>query len=144
MSHISVATETPQTVIDALNRVFGDRYHSLAAYVLEASPYVRAEDKRLLDAVEALAAFDREQSDQLAKLIETLGGVPAVGPYPRRIAELNYLSIQYLHRFLAGQLLSQIAAYTALLPSLQACPEARDAIVAICSALRDRMNTLAP
>ena len=133
---------TPQATLDALNRVFMDRYHSLAEYILEASPYVAPENQRLVQRIQAVADFDRQESEHIARLIEPLGGVPRVGPYPRRLAVLNSLSIHYLCGFLADCLLGQIAAYTALLPSVSKCPEARDAIISITAALHDLAGTL--
>jgi hypothetical protein len=132
----------PQAALDALDRVFMDRYHSMAAYILEASPYVGPEDQRALQRIQAVAAFDRDQSERLSALIESLGAVPHVGPYARRLAEINYLSIHYLRHFLADQLLGQIAAYSALLPSIQKCPDAREAIVSIIGNLQEYAQTL--
>ncbi|MCX5759691.1 MAG: hypothetical protein NTU83_14545 [Candidatus Hydrogenedentes bacterium] len=131
-----------QAAFDALNRVFMDRYHSMAAYILEASPYVGPEDQQALQRIQAVAAFDRTESERLASVIESLGAVPHVGPYSRRLAELNYLSVHHLRRYLADQLLAQVADYTALLPSVQECPEVRDAIVSLIGNLKEFATTL--
>ncbi len=142
MTNEPLTIEAPQAVLDALNRVFMDRYHSTAEYILEASPYIGPEDQRALQRIQAVAAFDRAESVRLTALIESLGAVPHAGPYSRRLAELNYLAIDYLRRYLADQLLEQVADYTALLPSVQKCTEARDAIASLIANLQEFAHTL--
>lgn len=132
----------PKAVLDALNRIFMERYHSLAEYIVEASPFVAPGHERILERVKTIAAFDRAESERLASVIESLGAVPHVGPYPRRLAELNYLSIQYLRQYLCEQLLRQIDDYTAVLPSMRKYPDARDEVTSVINSLREFVSIL--
>jgi len=100
-----------------------DRYHSMAAYILEASPYVGPEDQTgpATQSKPSRPSTTRRANAWQA-LIESLGAVPHVGPYSRRLAELNYLSIHHLRRYLADQLLEQVVVYKALLRASKNAP----------------------
>ncbi len=83
-------------ILTALNAAFSAKYYSLAQYVLDASPYVRPGEEKLLREIRLVATCDRRLADQLAQVIEQLEGVPQLTVIDSSVAYLNYLSLQYL------------------------------------------------
>jgi hypothetical protein len=104
----------PRKNIQALNAAFTHKHDSLAGYVLDARPHVRAEQQPALEAIRAIAAADREEATRLSAQIEQLDGVAQSAGYDPQVAEWNYLSLDYLLRELAARLEAQAGQLTAL------------------------------
>ena len=64
-----------QKNIQALNAAYTFGHDSLAAYLLDARPYVRPGQEGALEAVRAIARADREEAATLSAQIEKLDGV---------------------------------------------------------------------
>ena len=129
-------------ILGILTRAFVHRYHSLAQYILDAGPYVRADDEPLLRRIREIAAYDHAAAERLADVIEELDGIPQAPPYQHEFAELNYLSLTYLKDFLREQLAEQLADYERGLPRLGGCALARNAVHSVCQALRAQISEL--
>jgi bacterioferritin (cytochrome b1) len=135
--------ESRDNAIAILNDAFADRFHSWAEYILEAGPYVGEEDAALRRTVERIAKADRAAAERLAHVIEGLDGIPQVPAYPHRIAELNYLSLDFLRNVLREELTRQLKTYERQLPLLHNCAAARNVLYPICQTLRTHIAELA-
>lgn len=98
-------------ILQALNAAFSAKYYSLAQYALDASPYVRPGEDKLLYEIKLVAACDRRLADQLALAIEELEGVPQLTVTDASLAALNYLSLQYISGMLLKGLEKQQALF---------------------------------
>ena len=128
--------------LEILSRAFMHRFHSLAEYMLAAGAYVRAEDRPLVEQIRSIAAFDREEAERLADVIESLDGIPQAPPYFHGIAEFNYLSIRFLKDKLAESLSTELAQYERALPLLHSHAAARNALYRLCGKLRSQIAML--
>jgi hypothetical protein len=132
----------PQNIHDALNAAFSHKYHSMAQYILEAKPYVRSNDGAGMQEIESIAAEDRALADHLADVIERLDGIPQIGLFDPQVANLNYLSLDYLLGVLIRSLEDQLAQYEASLTQAQAVPLASQTLEELCAATRGRLERL--
>lgn len=98
-----------EQVLEALNQAFSRKYHSMAQYILDAHPYVPAGREASLREIEAIAASDRIQADRLAEIIEQLEAIPQVATFHQDVANLNYLSLDYLQKYLVQTMEKQLA-----------------------------------
>src|ERR1700677_1088604 len=87
----------PEAIIDTLNGLLEAEVNSVFCFVMESSPYLGqapAEIRRTLEEMDSLCTQHREE---LAKLIESLGGVPRVRSHvPDEEQYLSYLSLKFL------------------------------------------------
>ena len=130
-------------VLAILNRAFADRHHSWAEYILEAGSYIREEDAPLRGAIEQIAASDRAAAERLTGVIEGLEGIPQAPPYAHQVAELNYLSLDFLRNALRDELSRQVKDYDRQLPLLEHCAAARNVLYSITQTLRAQIAQLA-
>lgn len=138
MPNLSPASATlPPATLDALNRAFTHRYHSVARYILDAHPYVREADAATLDIVRRLAAWDHRQAERLADLIEAHEAIPQVTPYEPDVPELNYLALEYLGGILAAKLAGQGDDAECGAAASGPCPPAREALARLARNLRE-------
>lgn len=132
-----------EEVVALLNAVFTDRFHSLAAYILEAKPYVQESDAELVQRIRQIAEYDRAEATRLAEIIESMEGIPQVmAPYPHDIAEFNYLALPYLKNELARKLQLQADQYDRHMPKLQRFDDARQIVERISKDLRNQADEL--
>ena len=108
---------------DALGQALRFRQNSLAAYILQADPYVPAGQEELLSVVRGIADEDRVLAEKLDARIREKGIPLAVqGPPGAWVTELNYLSIQYLVAVLKERLKHHVAVLEGLsCEQLRAC-----------------------
>lgn len=137
-----VTIPLPPAVLDALNRAFTFRYHSLARYILDAGPYVSDADAATLDLMHRLADWDHRQAERLADLIEDYEEIPQVTPYEHDIPELNYLALDYLRGILTDKLARQADDADRSAASAGACPPAREALARLARNLREWSDLL--
>jgi bacterioferritin (cytochrome b1) len=104
-----------ERLIDALNAAFTHKLHSLAEYIAQARPYVPPGRQKVLVEIQALAAEDARVAGRLAETIERLEGIPQAGSRPAEVAELNYLSLDYLLRVLIETRQKELKQYAAFL-----------------------------
>ena len=136
------AQKTKAETIEVLNEVFARRYHSVASYILNSSPYVTPEDQELLGRIQAIADYDSESIDKYIDAIESLGGIPYVPPFNHDVAEMNYLALPYLGTILAQKLAEQLAgAEKGLLPASQ-FPQVYELLLRTCETLRSQIASL--
>ena len=100
-----------QEIIEALNKAFSFKYHSMAGYIEQADPYVAPGREAALELVLTIAAEDRVETDRLARRMESLEGIPQAGSPGLDSASVNYLSIDYLLGVLMKNLECQMAFY---------------------------------
>ncbi len=136
------ATKTHEQAIAALNAAFARRYHSVAQYILNADPYVSPEDKDLLRRIQAIAEYDHQEAERLSDIIEDLDGVPFVPPFDHEVAEWNYLALPHLAANLADALRTQLKQCEKSMPSVEAVPVARKALLDVSAALRKQIESL--
>jgi hypothetical protein len=134
----------PPATLDALNRAFTCRYHSLARYILDSGPYVGTADGPTLDIVRRLADWDHRQAERLADLIEGHEAIPQVTPYEHDVPELNYLALAYLRGILAAKLAGQADDAERSAAAVGACPPARAALARLARNLREWAELLGP
>jgi len=82
-----------EQVIETLNEALQAKFHSLASYILESSPYARPGDLPIVEAIEQIAAADREQACEIAATAEDLDGVAVPGAPDPFVSEIAYLAI---------------------------------------------------
>jgi len=97
--------------VEMLNELLRRKINSLASYVLDASPYVAAEDRPIMEAVGALSARARRHAQEAARLVLSLEGVPGRETPEPSIVECNYLSLRYLLGLLLERLDEDIAVW---------------------------------
>lgn len=122
---------------EVLNQIFAWKHNSLAAYITQAEPYIPAGKEPLFAAVREIAAQDREIADSLGRAIEELGQAARIPAYSQSVADLNYLSIDYLASRLLETLKEQ-ASY------VQRNIEASPALAGILTALHAQLSKLSP
>jgi len=130
-------------MVAILNTAFADRYHSWAEYILEAGSHIREEDASLRRTIEQIAASDRAAAERLADVIESLDGIPQAPPYAHQVAELNYLSLDFLRNALRDELSRQVTDYERQWPLIEQCAAARDVLYSITQTLRAQIAQLA-
>ena len=133
----ATATSLPPATLDALNRAFTHRYHSLARYILDAKPYVSEADAATLAIVRRLADWDGRQAERLADFLEEHEAIPQVTPYEHDIAELNYLALEYLRGILAAKLVREADDAERSAAASAGCPPAREALARLARNLRE-------
>jgi hypothetical protein len=82
-----------EQAIEILNEALCVKFHSLASYILESSPYARPADLPIIEAIEQIAAADREQACEIACAIENLDGIAIPGAPDPFVSEIAYLAI---------------------------------------------------
>lgn len=97
-----------EQVLNILNRAFLVKYNSLAYYITQARPYLKPGQEVLLKEVDRIAAEDKALTTDIVRAIEDLSGVVSVEPYNHKIAELNYLSLDYLVKVLLEHLKEEL------------------------------------
>jgi hypothetical protein len=90
-------TQVPEAIIDTLNGLLEAEVNSVFCFVMTASPYLGkapAEVRRVMEEMDSLCDQHRKE---LARLIESLGGVPRVRSHvPEDEQYLSYLSLKFL------------------------------------------------
>ena len=142
MSEIGAATSREE-ILSILGRAFADRFHSMAAYILESGTYIREEDEPLRRKIERIAECDRAAAERIADVIEDLEGIPQVPAYKHGFPEMNYLSLDFLKNVLREELSKQLGRYERQLPLLENCAAARNVLYSMCEALRGQISGLA-
>ncbi|HQH26910.1 MAG TPA: hypothetical protein PLP17_05890 [Oligoflexia bacterium] len=94
-------------LIALLQQIFNWKHNSLAAYITGAEPYVRAGQKDLLKLIMSIGDEDRKDRDRAAELMHQRESTPRIEPYPHYVADLNYLSLDYLAAVLTKELSAQ-------------------------------------
>ena len=90
--------------VAALSQIFVWKHNSLAAYITQADPYIAADQNHLLSAVKSIADQDLLLARELDQVLAD-HGVPAGSPtHDHSLADLNYLSIDYLATVLLKKL----------------------------------------
>ena len=134
--------EALRKMIALLNEAFSERHNSVAQYILHSEPRANDEEVVFLEDIQRIAKFDEEESSRLSRLIDRMGGVPKVVPVPARVAELNYLSIRYLHSVLRKELSRELTKFQALLPEAEDWPQVHEALAGLCNRLAKQMALL--
>jgi hypothetical protein len=132
------ATQNPadrERVLSALMRVFVNRYHSLAHYILGAGPFVAAGEETLLRRIEEIAAWDAAEAERLSDAIEGQEGIPQVQPFAPEVAELNYLALRHQAGVLVQALEAERETCLGLLRQTRSCLPAHRALRRVCDAL---------
>jgi len=125
MDRAMTAPELKAHELAALNRAFNDRFMSLARYALDAQPYVPEKMEWALEDLRRIAEADRRAADRLAKWIAEHGGIAQTQPIPPRIAEWNYLALDFILNSLIDELTAQRERYRRELADIQT-PAVRD------------------
>ena len=82
-----------EKAIEILNEALQAKFHSLANYILESSPYAVPEDIPIVEAIEQIAAADREQAREIASMAEDLDGIAIPGAPDPVVSEIAYIAI---------------------------------------------------
>ena len=114
--------------IRLLQKLFDWKYNSLSAYIVEAEPYVSEGKEGLVEIMRDFAQDDQTLSDAASAAIRELGAIPHVNPHEQSIAELNYLSIEFLCSMLAKKLAEQEQELARHHDALLAIPEAHEVV----------------
>jgi len=136
------AAPSREEMLAILNRAFADRFHSMAACILESGAYVSGNDEALHRIIAKIAEYDRETSHRIADVIEDMEGIPQAPAYRHVFAEMNYLSLDYLKSTLREELTKQRATYERQLPRTEGCAAARNVLYSLTEALRQHITSL--
>jgi len=142
MDWLAEETEQREKAVEVLNIAFGDRYHSIAQYLLDAHPYARENERDLLARIRQIADYDRLEAERLATIIEELDGIPQVHVFDHAIVEFNYLSLTFLRQILVDRLQNQLETYETAMASIHGLESAARAMTRLCKALRDQIALL--
>ena len=137
------AAASREEILAILNCAFADRFHSMAAYILESGAYASGNDEALRRTIAKIAEYDRETAQRIADTIEDLEGIPQAPAYRHIFAEMNYLSLDYLKTTLREELTRQRETYERQLPQIHNCAAARNILFSLSQALRDQIASLA-
>ena len=137
-----MVSSTMDEALATLNAAFSERSKSIADYILQSEPCVARNERPLLEQVQRVADFDHSEAERLARVIDELGGIPRNQPVPPEVADMNYMSIAYLHRVLWGKLRQQLKRYERRLPEVEAVPDAGQALFSLCNNLRKQIAEL--
>jgi hypothetical protein len=86
--------------INLLNALLSHKTDSLFKYVLEASPYITDADAELLQVIERVSLTHEAQGRLLTRVVQDLDAVPLPVGHDIGIADINYLTLRYLLRYL--------------------------------------------
>ena len=114
--------------VSLLNGLLSHKTDSLFKYVLEASPYVTEADAEILQTVERIARTHDDQERMLTQIIQDLDAVPVPVGHDIGIADLNYLSLRFLLRYLIDYQEHCIAEAQAGLVYLSVSPAAAQTV----------------
>jgi hypothetical protein len=90
-------TTVPEAIIDTLNGLLEAEVNSIFAFVMTGSPYLNEASAELRHLMEEMHQVCNQHRKDLAKLIESLGGVPRVRNHvPAEEQYLSYLSLKFL------------------------------------------------
>lgn len=142
MANSDIIDQDIDKAAEALNAAFTQRYHSLAAYILSAQPFVEPGQESLLRVIREIAEYDRIEAEDIAETIETIGGIAQVVPYHHDVAELNYLSLTFLRNVLVQSLRKQLAGYEKRLAATAPIPLAHKCLSDLCDQMRRQIEKL--
>ena len=117
-------TEREQ-ILQWLLRAFNWKYNALAAYAVEAQPYVAPGREAVLEELKKIAREEADAVDPIAQAIEQMDGIPQVAPYAPAVSELNYLAVDYLANLVAEDLEHQREAYSKACHACNGTPDAK-------------------
>ncbi|MCE5229360.1 hypothetical protein LLG95_07160 [bacterium] len=129
-------------LLDALNIAFAQKYHSMAQYVLDAEPYIKAGQERLLPVIGDLAAMDHEAMRLLAEAIESREGIAQPGVMDPQFSTLNYLDLDYLANALYETLERQKSYYEGMRQRFGSDPDAQSVFAMLCSTTTEQLSRL--
>ncbi len=115
-------SSSPVAVIDTLNSLLEAEINSLVRFMDEGSPYLGRASVELRRPLLAMVTTSRRHADELADLIDALGGIPAPRGIQPEEQYLAYLSIKFLLPKLAEDKRLMIERYTNALAALAEAP----------------------
>jgi hypothetical protein len=81
---------------ERLNDLLIDIGRSLLQYTSEAWPWASSQDEQMREAIEQMAAQQRDVAVALAELLADRGHAIELGAYPTEYTSLHYVSIDFL------------------------------------------------
>ena len=134
---------TPQDeMLRLLQEIFDWKYNSLASYILQAEPYIPHGHEPLVDIIRIAAERDKAITDQTAAVIRNLRGVPHVNPPHQSLAELNFLSIDFLCTRLQAELEKQQKRLSLESGQARQSPEVGNLVSAVMEANNSLLESL--
>jgi bacterioferritin (cytochrome b1) len=131
-----------EQIIDALNDVFTRMVYSMAEYVLEAKPYLRPGQEGWLIEIGKIAASDKAMTDHVARAIQQMEGIPQLGTYDPEVANLNYLSMDFLIKALIDELEKNLAMAQRGVELSREAPPALEVFELLRNATQDHLKSL--
>jgi rubrerythrin len=110
--------ENREELVRRLNFLLSREYNSLIHYIHDANPYVPEEKRPAFRLLEEMIADEQRHAEQLGNLIIQLEGIPQPAPYDVSIADINYLSLDYLARMMIKEKEELVAEYEQLIAQL--------------------------
>ncbi|GAB4325598.1 MAG: hypothetical protein Kow0059_21700 [Candidatus Sumerlaeia bacterium] len=123
---------TRDGIIKGVNHLLNREANSLAAYVIEAEPFVAPGQSFALKELEQIARQESERAAELRRLMtQVLRTAPAENHFPPSVADLNYLSLPYLLDLLVRdkeQLCQEYEAFLAQMSGLGEWTEVQNTV----------------
>jgi bacterioferritin (cytochrome b1) len=115
-------------LVEKLNALLGREYNSLIRYIRDANPYVPQERASALPLLDRIIAGEGRHAEQLGNLIIQLDGIPQPAPYDVSIADINYLSLDYLADMMINEKHDLVQQYERLIAQTSDLPDVREAL----------------
>lgn len=85
-----------RAMVASLNRILEREYNSLLRYLRDSDPWIPEEHREpMMRILGRLADEDLHHSEEIARLVLSLGGAPLLGNYSMQVADLSYLALAY-------------------------------------------------
>jgi bacterioferritin (cytochrome b1) len=129
-------------LVEQLNALLSKEYNSLIRYIRDANPYVPQERASALPLLDQIIAGERRHAEQLGNLIIQLDGIPQPAPYDISIADINYLSLDYLAEMMLNEKQGLVQEYERLIAQTTDFADVRDALKRILAEEREHLDGL--
>ncbi len=130
------------TVIDTLNRLFIIEHRSLAMYMIDSNPWMRAGDEKAAQVVAQIVQDQKAMAQRVADLIDAREGRIHNGSFPMQYTDLNMVSLDYLIGELARLLRQDIEAIRSCVERLAGDREAQELAEEILGAEQAHLEAL--
>ena len=131
---------TESQIIDVMNACLNKLQFSTPRYILGSYPYLEANDKEALKAVNAAANEEDKLYLKLMILIEKREGVPQAGLPDPLLADLNYLSYPHLLDVLMRDKERELAKCKKRAAAVDDCAEVHELLKEIAEAHEAHLN----
>ncbi|MCD6384845.1 hypothetical protein J7M23_03620 [Candidatus Sumerlaeota bacterium] len=137
--------QSDKALLEKLNKLFADEYHSFTEAILNAAPYVDESMKEAEAVLKRIVEQEKEHARLLGELIYKLDGVPDTETYNTDIGDINYLSLQALLPRIIRFKREQLERYRAMVKECGiGLDEVRSLMRRLANATAEQLKSLEP